>query len=83
MPFICVIDTLCDGLVASWRDEDDKPVIYDTKEEAEKEAADIQTPEEDRDEDWEPDEPDMVVEVVVTPEKIYDPVDGRIYWEKP
>lgn len=82
MPFICVIDTVCEGLVASWRDEDGKPVVYPTREEAEVDAHDVQTtPEEDRDEDWEPDEPDTVIEVVVTPEKIYDPVDGRIYWE--
>ena len=82
MPFICVVDTVFDGRVASWRDEDGKPVVYEDKSEAEADAADIQIDEEDRDEDWEPEEPDAVVEVVVTPEKIYDPVDGRVYWEK-
>lgn len=82
MPFICVIDTLCDGMTASWRDEDGKPCVFSTREEAEIEAADIQIEEEDRDEDWEPEEPDAVIEVVVTENKIYDPVDGRVYWEK-
>lgn len=83
MPFITVVDTVFEGRVASWRDEDGKPVVYGTQAEAEVDAADIQIPEEDRDEDWEPDEPDGVLEVVVEPNKIYDPVDGRIYWEKP
>lgn len=80
--FITVIDTVFEGKVAGWREGDGKPCLFDTREGAEKEAADIQIPEEDRDEDWEPEEPDAVIEVIVTDDKIYDPVDGRIYWQK-
>lgn len=72
MPFITIVDTVFQGRVAGWRDEDGKPVIYDSLIEAEMDAADV----------GEDDEPDMVVEVVVTPTKIYDADDGRIYWQE-
>lgn len=72
MPFICVIDTVCDGLVASWKFEDGTPVVFATREEAEEEANDVMPD----------DEPDTVLEVVVTESEIYDPVDGRIYWRE-
>lgn len=80
--FITVVDTLCQGLVAGWKDDDGKPFLFDTREAAEVEAADIQIPEEDRDEDWGPDDPDIVIEVEVTDDKIFDPIDGRVYWQK-
>lgn len=70
--FITVIDTLCEGRVAGWREEDGKPCLYDTREEAEKDANDVA----------EGDDPDDVIEVVVTPDRIYDPIDGRVYWAK-
>jgi hypothetical protein len=72
MAFICAIDTVFQGVIASWRDEDGKPCVYETRAEAEADAADVH----------EDDEPDMVIEVVVTEDKIYDPVDGRVYWTK-
>jgi hypothetical protein len=30
----------------------------------------------------EDDDPDMVVEVVVNEQKIFDPIDGRVYWTR-
>lgn len=80
--FICVIDTVFQGRTASWHDEDGKPCLFDTKDEAEAEAAECVEPDDD-DPDWEPDEPDTVIEVVVTAEKIFDPIDGHVYWEAP
>ncbi len=65
MPFITVIDTVFEGRTASWRDEEGKPVIFATPSEALDEC----------------EEDDGVVEVVVTPDKIYDPIDERVYWE--
>lgn len=71
MPFICTIDTVFGGRVASWRDEDERPVVHETREAAEEEANDSAL-----------DEPDGVLEVVVTEDRIYDPIDGRTYWFK-
>lgn len=70
--FITVIDTMCQGMVAAWRDEDDKPVLYDTQQDAELDANDA----------LEGDEPDGILEVEVTDDAITDPVDGRVYWKK-
>lgn len=72
MAFICTIDTICQGRVASWRDEDGRPVVYESRIKAELDAADV----------CDGDEPDDVIEVIVTEDKIYDPVDGRVYWVK-
>lgn len=76
MPFICVVDTVFEGMVASWKEEDGKPVVYETREAAEEDAHDVAT------EDNPDEEPDTVLEVVVTESEIYDPVDGRIYWRE-
>jgi hypothetical protein len=73
MPFITVIDTVFQGRVASWRDDDDKPCVFETSAEAEEMAADVM---------HEDDDPDMVVEVVVNEQKIFDPIDGRVYWTR-
>lgn len=83
MPFICIIDTVCQGRVASWRDEDGRPIVYPTQADAEEDANDVNLPPDDP--DYDPDdlnEPDTVVEVVVTDESIVDAVDGRVYWTK-
>lgn len=75
MPFICVIDTICQRRIASWRDEDGRPIVYDTEQDAELDAGD-------------PDmlamgnDPDMIEEVTVTEDQIIGVVDGRIYWTK-
>lgn len=74
MPFICVTESVCEGRVATWRDEDGRPVIYDTYKRAELDAIDAI-----QDDD---DEADEVLEVIVTDDKIFDPVNGRVYWEK-
>lgn len=70
MPFITTTDTIFEGRVAAWREEDGKPCVYETKEEAEADANDV----------GEDDEPDMVIEVAVTESSIIDPIDGRVYW---
>lgn len=72
MPFITTIETAFEGRVAGWRDEDGKPCLYETQEAAQADAEDVMPD----------DDPDDVIEVVATPTKIYDPIDGRVYWEK-
>lgn len=74
MPFITIQHTIFQGWVPGWRDEEGRPIIYDTEQDAELDALDAM-----HDED---DEMDAVVEVVVTPCKIYDAVDGRTYWKR-
>lgn len=74
MAFICVIDTVFQGRVASWRDEDGKPVIYETEQEAELDAQEAAMSEDD--------EIDEVLEVSVTDAQIIDPISGRVYWTK-
>jgi hypothetical protein len=74
MAYITVYDTVFQGRVAGWHDEDNKPVIYSTYAEALIDANDDVMDAED--------DPDDVVEVVVTDEQIYDPIDGRVYWSK-
>lgn len=65
MPFITVVETVFQGRVAAWREECGKPVLFDTEEEALTEA----------------EEDDMVIRVIAEESRIYDPVDGRVYWE--
>lgn len=72
MPFITVYDTVFQGRVAGWHDDDGKPVIYDTYAEALVDANDV----------MEDEVPDGVLEVVVTEENITDPIDGYVYWSK-
>jgi len=74
MPFITTIDTVLEGRVAAWRDQDGRPVIYEDRLEAEMEAAEGIIHEDDV--------PDDVIEVVVTEDTIIDPIDGRVYWTK-
>lgn len=74
MKFITVMDTVFQGRVAAWRDEDGKPVLYDTLQEAELDAADSVMEEGDV--------PDDILVVEVTDDQIVDPVDGRVYWTK-
>lgn len=71
MPYICAVDTVFEGVVATWRDEDGRPIVYETEDEAQKDAEDVMPD----------DDADMVIEVVVTPKKIYDNINGCTYWE--
>lgn len=73
--WICTTDTFCQGVVASWRDDSGKPCLYDTREEAEKDANDEEMLATGND-------PDGVEEVYVTDDKIIGVVDGRLYWQK-
>lgn len=72
MPFITVIDAVFQGRVASWRDDDGKPVVYMTEAEAQVDANDV----------MEGDEPDGVEQVSVTSNHIIGTFDGRIYWAR-
>lgn len=83
--WITVMDTFCEGRVPAWKEEDERPCLYDTREEAEADAND----EDMRSSGGElaPDEwndPDEVVEVIVRQNgSIVDAVDGRLWWEPP
>lgn len=70
--FITVVDMVFQGRVAGWREEDGKPVLYDTREEAQIDAEDV----------MEGDDPDSIIEVEVIDDAITDPVDGRVYWTR-
>lgn len=75
MPFICTIDTVFQGQVASWRDESGRPIVYDTEEEAKEDACDPELAA--LDEDY---EMDGVESVSVTPTHIIGTHTGRVYW---
>lgn len=73
MPYyITVMDTVGEGRVAACRDGAGRPIVYPS----------VQQALADADEALEG-EPGGVVEVLVTPERICDPVDGRVYWRRP
>ena len=70
MPFITIIDTVFQGRVTGWKDQDGKPIIYETEQEAQLDAQ----------AQMEGEEADEVVEVSITDEEVKDVVTGRIYW---
>ena len=83
MPYICITDTVCEGRIASWKDaETGKPCVYETHEAAMRDADDpvLRQMYEENDEEY---EPDTVLEVIVTDDRIYDPVNDETYWRKP
>lgn len=74
MPFITIQHTVFQGWVPGWRDEEGRPILYDTEQEAELDALEAMHSDDD--------EMDGIVEVTVTDNEIVDVVDGRVYWKK-
>lgn len=74
--FITVMDMFFNGRTVTWRDENGKPVVFDTREEAQAQIDEYVAM------DPANHEPDEIFEVVVTEGSIVGVIDGRTYWIK-